>query len=477
MIPIRECAAGLSRPHREANVILSRTTGRAAAAFFALSIVVMPSRAQATGSESNRPPVSLTLRQAVDMAMQHNRRLRLAQLSVADNKAKESIAKSNYYPHISNQSTALYFTELQGVTIPRGALGNPTTTGPLPGTNITVGQGALDAFTSGTGVAQPLTQFFKIHAGNQAATADLRGAQFDEQDAENSISLLVHQLYFEILMQQAHLEAAEQSVAAAQLVERESTRSVSEGRSLEVVALQAHAAMLDQKQAVLTQQLTIDDSMLQLDDAVGLPLGTQILLDPGSAGDSPLIPSRGEALAAVVARNPKVLSAQQTVEKAKAGVAAARDAYIPDITGLARYSYQSGVPLLVHNFGSFGGAVTFDIFDGGAREGKLKQAKIQLQMAETQLQQTEADVRIQVSAAYDKVERLEQLVSVVQEALKSRTEAARVSKEQVAHTALLESAAAKDTAAIFDTNASLLEARLGLYLARNNIQQMLGERP
>jgi outer membrane protein TolC len=305
----------------------------------------------------------------------------------------------------------------------------------------------------------------------------VRMAQIDATDAENSTSLLVHKLYFDILTEQAQLDAAKESVAAARVTEAESARAAAEGRSLDVAVLQAHAAMLDQRQTVLTHQLSIDDSVLQLDDVIGLPLGTQLVLDGGSVGDPPQLPSRAEAFETVLAHNPKVLSAQQTVEKAKAGVAAARDAYIPDITGLARYSYQSGVPFLVHNFGSFGGAVTYDLFDGGARGAKLKQAKIQLEIAETQLQQTQSDIRIQISAAYDRVERLQELVSVVQEALKARTEAARVSTEQVAQNSQLESAAAKDSAAAFDTKASLLEAQLGLFLAQNSIQQMMGERP
>jgi outer membrane protein TolC len=432
--------------------------------------------AQQTG-DTARPSVSLTLPKAVEMAMQHNRRLRLAQLSVDESKARETIAKSNYFPHITNQSTALYFTELQGVVIPAGAFGNSAPTGLIPGRTLTLGQGALDAFTSGTGLTQPLTQIFRIHAGDRAAAADVRMAQIDATDAENSTSLLVHKLYFDILTEQAQLDAAKESVAAARVTEAESARAAAEGRSLDVAVLQAHAAMLDQRQTVLTHQLSIDDSVLQLDDVIGLPLGTQLVLDGGSVGDPPQLPSRAEAFETVLAHNPKVLSAQQTVEKAKAGVAAARDAYIPDITGLARYSYQSGVPFLVHNFGSFGGAVTYDLFDGGARGAKLKQAKIQLEIAETQLQQTQSDIRIQISAAYDRVERLQELVSVVQEALKARTETARVSTEQVAQNSQLESAAAKDSAAAFDTKASLLEAQLGLFLAQNSIQQMMGERP
>lgn len=446
------------------------------AALMAFCLLGTSAKAQQETATAERPTISLTVAQAVDLAMQHNRRLRLARLSVDLSKEKQSIAKSNYYPHISNQSTALYVTELQGVSIPAGALGGSAATGLVPPRTVSVGQGALDTFTSGTGLTQPITQLLRIHAGEKAAIADVRSAEFDEADTENSISLVVHQLYFNILTQQAHLEAAKQSVSAAQIAEAESSKDVSEGRSLEVAVLQAHSSMLDQQQTVLTQQLSIDDAMLQLDDTLGLPLGTRLVLDD-SVGDAPQVPARAEAYASILSHNPKVLSAQQTVEKARAGVSAARDAYIPDITGLARYSYQSGVPFLAHNFGTFGGAITFDLFDGGAREAKVNQAKIELKIADTQLQQTESEIRIQISAAYDKVERLQQLVSVVEEAYRARTEVARVSSEQVAHSAALESTAAKEAAAAYDTKASLLEAKLGLFLATNDIQQMLGQRP
>jgi outer membrane protein TolC len=447
------------------------------AAFFLAARCMSAQSDGAIATDKGRPTVSLTLPRAVEMAMQNNRRLKLAHLSVADSEVKRTIARSNYYPHISNQSTALHLTELEGVVIPAGAFGNSAATGLIPGNSLRIGQGALSAYTSGTGLVQPLTQMFKIHAGDRAAAADVRSAQIDETDAENSISLLVHQMYFNILTAQAHLEAMKQAASAASVSESESTRAVAEGKSLDVAALQAHAAYLDQQQSVLTQQLAIDDAMLQFDDVLGLPLGTRLILDGDSLGPSPILPARSDAVAAVTASNPKVLAAREAVEKAKAGVSAAHDAYIPDISGLARYSYQSGVPFLVHNFGTFGGIVSYDIFDGGAREAKLKQAKIELQMAETQLQQTESDVAIQISAAYDKTKQLQQLVSVVNEALKTRIEAARVSAQRVTQNAELASSSAKDDAAVYDTKASLLDARLGLFLAQNKIQQMLGQRP
>jgi outer membrane protein TolC len=265
------------------------------------------------------------------------------------------MAQAPYYPHITNQSNALYLTDLEGVVLPAGAFGNPPGAGLIPNRTLTIDQGAQDAFSSGTGLVQPITQIFKIHAGSKAAEADVKTAEITEKDAENSISLLVHKLYFAILTAEARLSAAKESVSAATVVEQESIRAVADGRSLEVATLESHAALLDQQQTVLKVQLSREDLILRLDDTLGLPLGTKLILDPNVDADSPTLPSRSEAIAMARDRNPKVLEAQQSVEKAKAGLAAARAAYIPDISGLARYSYQSGVPFLVHNFGTLAG--------------------------------------------------------------------------------------------------------------------------
>jgi outer membrane protein TolC len=452
---------------------------RTSLALLAFASCLLPADAQVPSMDDAgaRPTVQLTLSKAVEMGMQHNRHLTLARLAADESREKRAIAQAPYYPHIANESSALYLTDLEGVTIPAGAFGDVASTGLIPNHTLSIGQGAQEAFTSGTGLVQPITQIFKIRAGSKAAETDVQTAEITEKDTENSISLLVHKLYFAILTAEAQLSAAKESVSAAAVVEQESIRAVAEGHSLEVATLESHADLLDQQQSLLKVQLSRDDLTLQLDDALGLSLGTKLLLDANVDADSPTLPSRSEAISMARAHNPKVLEAQQAVEKAKAGLAAARAAYIPDISGLARYSYQSGIPFLVHNFGTFGGSLSYDLFDGGARELKVKQARIQLEMARTQLDQTEADVAIGIAAAYDQVDELHQLVAVASESLTARTEAARISTQRQHENAELPSGVAKSQAVVYAANASFLEAKLGLFLAESNIQQMLGVRP
>ncbi|HEY0797221.1 MAG TPA: TolC family protein [Acidisarcina sp.] len=425
----------------------------------------------------HRPTVKLTLPKALALAMEHNRHLLLAGLAVADAEEKKNILRSDYYPHIRNESTALHVTALEGVVVPAGAFSQASTTGLIPPETLNLGQGAQDTFTSGTGLIQPITQLLKVHAGVKAACADIHIAKLEATDAEDSIALLVHKLYYEMLTKQLQLNAADESVKASTVEEEESTQAVEAGKSLDVARLENRAASLQQEQASITDQIAINDLMMQFDDVLGLPLGTKLQLDADSLGEEPVLPSDDEAVASLRKRNPKVLSAEQTVEKAKAAVSAAKDAYIPDLSGIARYSYQSGIPFLVHNFGTFGGVLSYDLFDGGAREAKLKQAKIQLHMAEVQLDQTQSDVSVQVYAAYDQIRKLQQLIQVASETLLVRQEQARVVQERLNENAALASEVARSQANLASAKASVLEAKLGLFLLQKQVLTILGERP
>jgi outer membrane protein TolC len=425
---------------------------------------------------SDAAGVHLTLSTAVRMALEHNRRIALAHLAVNDSQAQKRLAQSHYYPVLKNESAVLHITDLQGVKIPAGAIGQ-TITGLLPAETLTIDQGALTTYTSGTELAQPLTQMFKIREGVKAADADLNSARIQSDDAENGIALLVHKLYYGILIEQMRSSAAQDAVDASTVVEEETKRGVEEGKLLVDAELQTRTDLLDKQQAALVSQLNLGDLTLQLDDALGLALGTHLVLDPDSVSTPLKLPTRTEAIALLLDKNPTILSARQTVEEARAGVAAARDEYIPDITAIARYSYQSGLPFLVHNFGTFGAAFTYNLFDGGGREAKLHDARIKLMMAQTQLEQDENDVRIELSSAYDRAEQLEQLLSVTTQAVAAREESFRIQSERAKVNAQLASGVAEARAALTSARMNALNAQLNLYLVENDIQRRLGARP
>jgi outer membrane protein TolC len=442
-----------------------------------LVLLLMPLFVICGAQAQEAAPTRLTLSQAMDLALRQNRSLGLARLAVVDREYKKEVARSAYFPHIRNESSILHVTEFAGVVIPAGAFGVTPVTGPIPGQSLFIDQGSLTAYTSGTGLTQPLTQMFKIHESNRAATADINTAKIQVDQAAYEVTLKVRQLYYSLLIAQLRQQAAAEEVSASQIKDREAQDDVRNGHALDVAALEGRAGLLDARQAALTQSLQIHSLSLTLNDLLGLPLSTQLQLDSDPSTVPLSIPVREECIQIAQENSPEIRSAQQSVLKARAGLAAAKDAYIPDITGLARYSYQSGVPLLVHNFGTFGVTLSYDLFDGGRRNAEIRDSRTLLSQAELSLIKAKEEVAVQVEAAYDKVEQLQSMVGVAEEALKVRMEVARLSDRQFEQNAVLASARAGAQAKAVSAKASYLEATLGLSLAQADLKRTIGQMP
>ena len=166
---------------------------------------------------------------------------------------------------------------------------------------------------------------------------------------------------------------------------RESEQDIRNGSALKIAAIQGRSSVLESQQAVLTADLQLADLTTELNDLLGLPLDTRLELDPAvpTSFDQR---TREEYVWAAWSENPEILAAEQAVRKARAGVTAAKSAYIPDITAYARHTYQNGVPFFVRNFGSFGVVLNWEVFDFGKRRAAVREREAQLAQAEENLQ-------------------------------------------------------------------------------------------
>jgi outer membrane protein TolC len=327
------------------------------------------------------------------------------------------------------------------------------------------------------GLDQPLTQLFRIHQANVAAKQDVLVAKTQLDETQDGIALQVRQLYYNILINAQEIEASQAQLTAAQVKDEESRSDVARGNALEEAVLQSQASVLQARQEDLTLRLQGNDLRRQLADALGLPVNTAIDLDPAAAAISLDIPSRVDAVRIALDRNPGLVAARQTLVKAQAGLAAAKDAYIPDVTALSRYSYQSGVPLLEHNFGTFGLSLKYDLFDGGRREANIREARSELRSAQVTVDNLQSEIEVQVQAVYDKIDELRQTVALAAQVVLVRTETARLADRQFEQNAALNSAKSQSHADLASATASLLEANCGLSLAEADLKRAIGEMP
>jgi outer membrane protein TolC len=133
-------------------------------------------------------PRHLTLQEAVQLALKHNHVVRMAGFQVEAKQHAKDVAKSGYFPKLTNESRLFKVTDTQFIQIAAGSLGTVAGT-PIPASSVILNQGGLTFVTSGTGLEQPLTQLYtRVRPQNAAASAEL-GATRANAQFTNSITV------------------------------------------------------------------------------------------------------------------------------------------------------------------------------------------------------------------------------------------------------------------------------------------------
>jgi len=449
---------------------------RNAALFLLMAIAFSSCLAEAEETGNAPPSRHMTLQEAVQLALKHNHDIRIAGYTVEEKRQAKEVAKSSYFPSIRNDSSFMHVTDTQLVQINAGSLGLADGTA-IPPVNRILNQGGRSLTTSGTQITQPLTTLLKIKQANDVARAEVKASREKAQLTGNDVALAVHQVYYKILIAQAHRSATEAKIKASENLQGERVEQVKFGSTLEQDLIDSRAQLLQAKQELLTTDLQLSDLNLKLNDLIGLPLTTRLDLDSAIAEFHETCP-REECVAAAIASHPEIRAARAEMEKAVAAVRLAKtDMWVPDVEAFARYSYQNNVPFLAHNFGTFGIHFGFDVFDSGRKKASVREREAQLSQAKENLAKLTDEVELAVETAYNKLDRTQQMLKVSEEVVALRTESNRVMQQKLFQGAALNSQAANATAQQYDAKALLLQSQLDFLQANDELLNAIGRTP
>jgi outer membrane protein TolC len=446
-----------------------------ATALLCIVLALVPAAPLAAQEAKSAAPQRITLEEAVQLALKHNHVVRIAAYKVEEKEHTKDVARSAYFPILRNDSGLARVTETQFIGIPAGSLGIVGGTA-IPERTSILNQGGRTFVASGTSLTQPLSELWKIRPANDIAAAELSATRSKRRQAENEVALKVHQIYYRILIVQAHREASQAKIQASDDLQKERVAQVKYGSTLEEEAIESRAQSLEAKQDLLTTELQLSDLTMQLDDALGLPLNTALVLDGEvrQAGESC---DREECLRVALESHPEIAEARAEIEKASAAVRLAKRQYVPDVEAFARYSYQDNVPFLAHNFGTFGVHYGYDLFDGGRRRAAVGEHEAQLAQAMENLARIKEEVEFRVQTAYNKLKRTREMVKVSEELLALRAESRRVSTQQMQEGTALRSQVDSAAAHELDAKTLLLQSQLDYIQAQDELTESMGIAP
>jgi outer membrane protein TolC len=326
---------------------------------------------------------------------------------------------------------------------------------------------------STTTAAEPLTQFYKIHAGVNVARADAGMAQSDAQRAENEVALKMKQLYYGLLSAKKRKQAADLRIEAGEERLAEARNGVEAGAVLELKVLEGKAQIAEARHGLGSLEDAIQDMKVEFNDLAGLPLETEVELVAPETETTGLTP--GDLEAEALKRNPEVASARQLLAKARAGLSAAHAEYIPEIGAFAQYVHQDGVPLLTENNGLFGLKMSWTLAEFGKRSGQVHERKAQVAEAEENLRHAENRVRVEIEKETRKLRRTESGLEAARESVEARQEMRRITANQLEAKTINASVLKEAEGQLAEAQAGLFQAEMERAIARAELERTVGQ--
>lgn len=332
-----------------------------------------------------------SLAELIDLAEAHNPATRVAWEGARAEAAALGIARSELYPTLSAVALA----------------GVDRTEVPL-GTRFYRHTDPFDQVT--LNLNYTIFDFGSRRGRIAAESARLLAANFLFNDVHRKLIFQVQEAYYRLLNSSAQDAAARVSLANAQAVQQAAEERLRNGLATLPDVLEARSATAQSQynlQAVLGAE---EDARGDLATALGAPAATMLHIEPLSEAPTP--ESVGETVEQAIDRalqqRPDLQAEFAGIRQSEAQRKEARAAYFPTLNFKASPSAQSlyleqQTLRWGHTADLTGGmslSLSWTVFDGGARRGRLMQAEAQTRKAKAQVSAATDSIEDEVWSAY-----------------------------------------------------------------------------
>jgi len=306
------------------------------------------------------------LKRLVELALENNRDLRVAALTVEQYQAQYRIQRAALFPTID--ATGNYSRAHSIELFPQG--------NKLSAAGFTYSQYSVSVGTT----SYEVDLFGRVRSLNQQALEQYFATDEARRSTEISLVAQVATQYLTLLEEQEQLGLAHQTLAAVQDSYDLNKKSFDNGKGSELDLSTADAQVQTARVNVFNYERLVAQAGNYLALLVGAPLPAGLppgrsLTEEGTFADLPSgLPSD------LIARRPDILSAEHTLLAANANIGAARAAFFPTITLTASGGNTSFQLSKLFNSASevwsFAPQISVPIFNGGLNQATLDAARV-----------------------------------------------------------------------------------------------------
>lgn len=417
----------------------------------------------------------LTLEQAVELAVQANRHMKVAGLEVEKAAEATNAARTGRLPSLNLLgSTGAMLSPLE-FQFNQGALGTFPGIGPVPGENRIVTQPAQwSSFLFATAM-QPLTPLLRINQGIRLSEVGEQIAKEQRRDKHLTVVSRVKREYFVALNLQSSLEATAEAIRFLQELDRVVTAQVGQRKAIPSDSLEVKARLAEAEY----QNVTLENALASQKDTLNNLLGRDIhqgfRLTPVFATPTQSVEETALLDQALVS-SPSVREARLSVQQAEHDKAMKALQYIPDVSLTVSHIQAFNIGQVLPNQISFAGAfLSWEVYDWGRKQRELATKRLALEQTRVRVAEAEARLEVEIRHQLRTVKVAQSLLPVKRLRQESSREKLRVVMTRYTQKSAVLQDVLKAQSALADADYQYQKALLDLLTAITDLERVIGE--
>src|SRR6266850_1806300 len=413
----------------------------------------------------------LSLDQAINIALQNNRTLKNARLSVEKGEDEIAAMRTSRFP-----SSRFYALVSQDMVKHEANLTNPLT-GVFPGIgpvfNLSTSRRPTAVFAAQ--VLQPISQQYRIGLSIKQIELARNEEQQKLRSEEQTLVNNVKKTYYGILQNESALENVRDEVKSYRELDRVTGDFVVQQVVLKSdhLQVQTRLAKAEYEAVDLTNRLSTQKE--QLNKLLGRDLLTDFSVSPVAEAtviEYDISASRRRALE----QRPEPSVARLKIEQAKLDKRLKKSEYIPDVSvGFTSLSLRNFDEVVPKNIASVGVVMSWEPFDWGRKKRQLAEKSKTIEQAENSLKETEDQILIEVGDKFRRLQQTQQALRVARLSQDAEHEALRVTQGRYKFEAALLTEVLQSQAKLADANNQYQQALLSFWTAKAELEKALGQ--
>jgi outer membrane protein len=337
-----------------------------------------------------KPPLKLTLPEAVHMALHQNPEVQIANLNFIESREDHSIARSSLLPQVSlGVSVAATRRNLEAF-IGRRIPGFPQHVGPF------------QTFQAGPGFSAPVFDL-ALWRHLEASRRNVTGTYEQELTVREQTTLLVVSQYLGCLRAAADVRAAQSRVQLAQALYDQAMELQKHGISTALDTLRSNVELQNEKQRLIVAATQRKTSLYGLEKLLNLNPHQGIQLsDEKSFFSTPQF-ELAESVESAYEHRPEIRALMARESAARLEKRAAEDERLPKVVADGNWGYQgTSAPASIPAY-QFQVTLQVPLFTGGRIRAEAAKARIKLKRMNSQMEDLKGRIALEVKTAVEQL--------------------------------------------------------------------------